>query len=239
MNGILLVDSEARQTVLRASKLNAWAVEGENSVQVRLGALPPRERTDDDPEAAFEITIRRALSGESDAGDQVLASFIWQAAAQPVPTGARTTVFQTRFVHTPPQAWTWTRGYAFTGLTGGDRQAIVDLLRRLADALAEQRIEEVIRLQSTQVGEQAIAVGESPETFVAGYRAFLQERMSGGGWSVSPIDPAALQITSMADGRIQHVTAGADPPVVARSEAGVFAIDPYLSKIDGVWTIVR
>lgn len=239
-NGAVVAEIDANRRIGRSSKLNGWAVSGPNILKVRLGALPERPSDEDRPEPAFELTLRRAMPESPPATHQTLAAYTWQAGVQPLPATGRAQVFETSFAHTPPLVWSWTRGYAFTTLTPADRQGAFDLLQRLVRALTERDIDTVVQLQSVQVGEQAISFGEPPERFLAAYRAFLQERMASPDWRVAPLDPARLRFVGMADGRLQHVTDEAgNPPIVTASGDGRFAIDPYLSKIDGAWTIVR
>ena len=240
LNGVVVSESSQLDTLSRSAKINAWAVSGANSLLVRLARLPTVAREDDAPEPAFEVRVRRAMPGGADADDELLASYVWQTSAQPLAGPARQQVFEATLRLEAPMAWTWTRGYAFTTLTPADRGGVADVLNRLRLALADRDVETVVRLQTVQVGEQAVALGQSPGAFIDGYRSFLAERMSSPDWRVAPFLPAGLQINGMADGRIQHVAGGdGGPPIITSAGESRFAIDPYLSKIDGVWTIVR
>ena len=237
-NGVAVHRSATRETVRSGIRLNGWVQSGANSLQVRLATPPPTATAGDAPEPAFELRLRRALPGTPDEADQTLAQYLWTP-AQPIgPT--LTAVFSTSVELAAVQVWNWLRGYAFTAVVGADRDAVVAHLRRLRDALAERRINDVVALQAVQVGEQAIAVGAPPGDMQGRYAAFLRDRMGLADWRVAPLDAAGLRIELMADGRVLHVTAAdGGPPIVTDSAEGRFAIDPYLSKIDGVWTIVR
>lgn len=240
VNGVPLSDSASVERLSFASRINSWVISGANSVKVRLGSLPPQDGVEEDQQPAFELKVRRAIPGTPDEADQVLASYVWQAATQPLPGTARIPVFETSIPLNAVQAWSWTRGYAFTALTPADRAGVANLLGQLRQGLADRQIDAVVGLQTTQVGEQAIAVGEAPERLLGRYREFLGERTGSSDWRVAAFDAEGMQIVGMADGRIQHVTdAAGRPPIVATSGDSRFAIDPYLSRIDGVWTIVR
>lgn len=240
VNGVAISRSEQTETLSRSAKINGWILNGANALSVRLGLPPAPDGGEDGPEPGFELRLRRALPGGADEADDVLVEFTWQAAGQPLAPGVLRPVLERTLQLTAAQAWSWTRGYAFTSLTAQDREGIAQHLARLRQALADRRIDEVVRLQSVQVGEQAIALGQPADAFLAGYRDFLGERMGSADWRVAPLDAARLRIEGMADGRIQHVTdADGGPPIVSSAGESRFAIDPYLSKIDGAWTIVR
>jgi hypothetical protein len=236
-NGVAVHRSADRETVSSGSRLNGWVQSGANSLQVRL-ATPPPAAAGDTPEPTFALRLRRATPGTDDEADQTLAQYRWTP-AQPIGP-ALTAVFATSVELAAVQPWTWLRGYAFTGVGPGDRDAVISHLRRLRDALAERRIDDVVALQRVQVGEQAIAVGSPPGDMLGRYAAFLGDRMGSPDWRVAPLDGAGLRIELMAEGRVLHVTAAdGGPPIVTDSADGRFAIDPYLSRIDSVWTVVR
>lgn len=239
-NGVAISRSQQARTLNRSAKINGWTLNGANTLSVRLGLPTAPRDAEDGPEPAFELRLRRALPGGADEADDVLVDFTWQAAAQPLAPGVLRPVLERTLQLTAAQPWSWTRGYAFTTLTPQDRDGIVQHLMRLQRALADRQIDEVVRLQSVQVGEQATALGQPADAFLASYRDFLGERMGSADWRVAPLDAARLRIEGMADGRIQHVTdADGGPPLVSSAGESRFAIDPYLSKIDGAWTIVR
>jgi hypothetical protein len=236
-NGVAMHRSASPDTVSTGARLNGWVQSGPNALSVRL-AQPPPPPGQEPPQPAFELKLRRAVRGTPDEADQILAQYRWTPARPLGPAPVQ--VFAAAPVIEAVQPWSWTRGYAFTALTPADRDAIAALLRRLRDALADRRVEEVLELQRVQVSEQAVAVGASAPDMLDRYVAFLRDRMGSADWQVAPFDAAGMRTELMADGRVVHVTAAdGGPPLVSASSDGRFAIDPYLSRIDGRWTIVR
>ncbi len=236
-NGVAVHRSASPDTVTSGARLNGWVRSGPNPLSVRL-ALPPPPGGEVPPRPVFHLRLRRAVRGAPDEADQTLAEYRWTPAQPLAPAPLQ--VYAATPVIEAVQPWSWTRGYAFTSLGGADRAAIAGLLSRLRDALVERRVDAVVDLQRVQIGEQALAVGASAADMLDRYAAFLRERMGPADWRVAPFDAGGFQTELAVDGRVVHVTAAdGNPPIATDSAEGRFAIDPYLSKIDGVWTIVR
>ncbi len=236
-NGVAVHRSASADTISTGMRLNGWVQSGPNALKVRL-ALPSPPPGQEAQQPAFELKLRRTVRDTPDAADQILAEYRWTSAQPLGPEPAQ--VFAAAPAIEAVQLWSWIRGYAFTALTGADLDAIADLLRRLRDALAERRIDEVLQLQRVQVTEQAVAVGASGPDMMDRFAAFLRDRMGHSDWRVAPFDAAGMRSELMADGRVIHITAAdGAPPIVTTSAGGFFAIDPYLSRINGRWTLVR
>jgi hypothetical protein len=229
-NGIAFVNGEVASS-RRAVRLNGWTVRGENRLIVQLALLPSPARP-----PRCELRLRAISGGE----EQELTRYTWNAANAPLAPRARQTVLQRSFPLEPVAEWSWTHAAQVRQPTPLDANAIADVLERQRNALAAGDIDAVVAAQDIQLSEQATAGGLDPGAARQSYREFLAERMAQPDWSVLPFDRIGLRVDPMADGRIQHVTDRAGgPPVRALGGGGTFALDPYLAKLAGQWTIVR
>jgi hypothetical protein len=235
LGDIVVLEGNGVGAVSRASKVNGWVVSGDNKLEVRIWrpAKPPPG------EPRFSMRLRRVLLGASTAGDTVLAQYEWSATTSPL-SPAPASVFSTTVQLAAVAPWSWTRADVVAPLTPADQQAVVDLLQRLRSALASKSISDVVTLQTTQVREQATAVGNDPNETLLRYREFLQGRMADPSWSVLPLKDADVRIRTMAAGRVHHVTRpDGSPPIRCTSAEDEFAVTPFVARIGGHWTIVR
>ncbi|MDD5296863.1 MAG: hypothetical protein PHU46_08125 [Rhodocyclaceae bacterium] len=237
-NDILLSQDEMPERLTRSARLNGWAVSGNNTLSVRLSAPPPA-RPDAPPRPSPRYALRLRQLGPGN-GERLLEDFTWNPAGQPLAPGGGVEALSRSYPLEAVAPWAWTRATPIPQLGQGDTQAIGSLLAALHGALASRAIPDVVKLQAVQVGEQAVAVGEDPRSFLQRYAEFLQERMASPDWTVRPVVWERLRASSMAGGRLHHVTdAAGKPPLVALSRGSTFAIDPYVARIGGVWTICR
>ncbi len=244
-NGVVLSQEDMSVHHARAARLNAWVVSGQNTLSVRLAPLPPSPARSGGgatppqapPSPGFSLRLRQVGPGEV---ERQLLEYAWDAASQPLPPTGGVEVLNHSLTLEAVAVWAWTRATPIPQLGQGDTQAIGALLAALHGALASRAISDVVKLQSVQVGEQAVAVGEDPRVFLQRYGEFLQERMASPDWTVLPVAWEGLRAIAMAAGRLYHVTdAQGRPPLVAKSGGSTFAVDPYVARIGGVWTICR
>ncbi len=255
-NGIVLTDASLVPPVRHSNRLNGWVVQGRNLLRVTLRAIPqpeeqpkpaqtrsdgpaPPERSANGPH--FSLRLRSVMPGEDTGSDSVLAEYRWDSAALPLVLGQPDVIALERgLTLDAPGPWLWTQAAAMPRLQAADLNAVADLLAELRDALANKSIADVLRLQSVQLREQAIAIGDDPVALNQRYREFLTGRMALPDWNVAPFERRALTATAMADGRVQRIAdAAGQPLIVATCEAGVFAILPFVAKNSGEWRIVR
>ena len=236
VNGITVVQDASRDRLSRSVRLTAWAVPGTNTLQ--LAAERPGGWGDVAPMLAMKL--RDAVPGPDAGADRVLVDYRWDPAVQPLAPAGAVQLLNQPFPFAPPAAWSWTRADAVAQLSDSDRAAIRALLEELHRALAARDIPRLLQLQAVQLGEQAVAAGEQPRAFDAGYAGFLQARMGLPDWTVQPIDWPQLRLTPMAGGRVYHVArAGGAPAIMATCSEGAFGLDPYLSRQQGRWAVVR
>jgi hypothetical protein len=238
LNGIPIVEERSLSTTRRSLKVNGWVVEGDNVLEARFEAPHPGLNPPSAPRAT--ITLRRAAAGPSTAGDETLVAYAWSAKDQPLAAGIRTTVLTRHLSLHAPKAWSWVKAPPTPQLNDQDRTDIVALLRSVEQALSNKRSRDVVALQTLSLTEQAEANGSDPAPVLASYAGFLDARMAAPGWHVEPLAAERLQFVPLAGGRIIHIVgvAGA-PPLVARTDDSSLQIDPYVSKVDGRWTVVR
>lgn len=241
-NGVVLMQDVMTVRLSRAVRLNGWAVSGVNTLQLSLeylpspvGNAPPVLST-----PRFSLKLRSVFPGTPDSSEQVLVDYKWDLASQPLPLSGSSEVLSQNLQLSAPAVWSWTRAMPVAQLTAEDTREIGGMLAQLHAALVARSIPDVIRMQEIQVGEQAVAAGELPRDFLQMYDEFLRERMASSDWKVFPLIWDNLKLTTMAGGRIYRITdARGFPPIVSTASGSIFAIEPYCSKVDGRWIIVR
>jgi hypothetical protein len=242
-NGVPVAADTMYERLARAIKLNGWVVSGPNRLVVELGRLPPRVRQPGDipltpvGEPRFRLRLRSAILGADDESDRVLADYVWNRGTHPLAPAPRQ-VLSTVVDLQPARAYSWTRGRPVTAPGPHDRAGVEELLERMHAALTQKSVAELVRLQELALSEQAEALGEDPREMLGSYVEFLQSRMESD-WSVEPLQKGALKMEPVADGRALHVTSGGGPALVTHSTEGSFALDPYVSDVEGRWIIVR
>jgi hypothetical protein len=248
-NGITVVNDQATTTLSRAVKLNAWSVNGTNTLSAELSDLPASAAVQRSNSAAgsapgansklFSLKLRSAFLGADTSGDRDLANYQWNQSTALTPAAKRE-VFSTLINLVDIPQWTWVSAASVEQRTQEHNQAIAQLLMQLHQALTDRAIEKVVALQQVQITEQALAFGASPEQALQGYQAFLSERMSGSNWRVEPVQWNQLKINSMAKGRVHAVSDVQNgPPIRTRSGDSMFAIEPYVALVAQRWAIVR
>lgn len=245
VNGVKLTQGPQRETVRQASKINGWLLPGSNRLLVQLAQLPPAKArgraSAQKPEMPprFALRLREGVPGTPDQQDRQVLDYRWDQATQPL-SKLPVTVFEQDFPAHPAAEWSWVKAAPVLKLTAEDREEISTLLHKVQSALVRKDIAEVVSYQKIQISEQAQAMGLEPERMLRGYETFLQERMASRDWKVLPLDRLHFLALPEAHGRIQRITdADGAPPISTTFGDGSFALDPYLSKINGAWTIVR
>ena len=238
LNGIPVAEERALTTNRRAIKINGWAINGDNLLEVRLKEQHPG--SDDAPEPRFGLLLRRASPGASTDKDETLLEYSWSSNDQPLTAGQTTTVLKRKIALQAPKTWSWVRAPALQPLGEQDRSAIVSLLRSVERSLADKKPAEVVAFQTLSLTEQAQATGSDPAQVLEHYSSFLSGRMLDSGWQVESFAEDALEFIPLAAGRLYHIrTTSGQPPLVARTTDSQFMIDPYVAKVDGSWAIVR
>jgi hypothetical protein len=177
------------------------------------------------------------MPGEDPLEPVPITAFRWNAAEQPL-TAAMQRVFEAPLVYSAPTDWSWTAAPG-SEPNGSDRVEIDQVVQRLRRVLLERQAEEAIKLQAVQLEEMAAAVGDDVAAYQAQYRTWLAGFFADETYSVAPYATDNLVLEVMAGGRIVRATQRGGVAVRARTTDRAMAIDPYLSKIGGVWTIVR
>ncbi len=241
-NGIVLADDMVKESLSRAFVLNGWAVNGENDLSLGLALLPATRGTTPIPSSGprFALTLKAAWPDSQSSDETILTHFTWDSGTMPLLPGQGREVLKKSVSWDAPIAWSWTKATPVAALSSDDKDAIVALLSRVHSALQERDIASLQKLQSLQISEQALALGESPAEFLGSYASFLQQRSAAKDWSVLPLNSKSLNFLPMASGLTHRVRdASGQPPIVCTGSEGGFAIEPFVSKINGQWVIVR
>jgi hypothetical protein len=237
LNGVLLVNADATGGFAWTSKVDGWVAPTGNVIEVWLAAAPLRTAGVRTPR--FKLTLSKTYMGASTAADANIAQYEWRASEQPLGQNL-TRVFAAAVTMAPPGIWRWLGAEVLTDMSPSHRGAIADLLEELANALRSRDVARVVALQTLQLQEMALAMGQNGQGMLVRYGEFLRERMAAADWRVEATAPAELVMATMAGGRIWHVAAPhARPPLRCYANDSLFAPDPYFARLAGRWTIVR
>lgn len=247
LNGIFLAQNDFSTPESRSMRINSWVVDGVNNLQVRLVAVklaPALEAPEVVAPAPvtgkFQIKLRRVLADQPSEDEEILADYTWSPTEQPLVGRTPIMAFSKEIKLASPFTWLWTTATRVSELSPGDRRDISTLIQELHHALTAKAIPDLLRLQSIQVQEQAVAMGEDGQKMLDKYAAFLQERMGQEDWQVVPIDWDQLRPVRMASGRVYRVDGvHGEPPITTSAGGSIFAIQPYIAKIEQRWLIVR
>lgn len=121
-----------------------------------------------------------------------------------------------------------------------DRNEIVALMERLHDALARGDAGTFAALVETKTREMARALDIDEGDYAREQRAYVQDLASQPDWALDPLEPEALVLSPLAEGRLVMVTDPfGDPPIRGRRGGEPFALRVTMSKIEGAWCVVR
>ena len=185
----------------------------------------------------FSLQLREALPDTPPGADSILVDYQWSPADQPLLGRTPIMALSQEVKLASAFTWLWTTATPVAQVSSGDQRDIAGLVHT---ALTSRAIPDLLRLQSIQVQEQALAIGEDGQKMLQKYAEFLQERMGQSDWQVAPIDWEHLRPVRMAGGRVYRIDrADGEPPISTSAGGSVFAIQPYLAKIDHRRLIVR
>lgn len=255
-NKVFLAQNNFTTPERRAMRINGWVVNGVNHLQVRLvaatPAVPPKpeQALAAEPElpppppppvvGKFSLKLREALADRAPEDDPVLVDYQWSPSEQPLIGNTPIVALSEDIKLKSAFTWLWTTGAPVAQLSTGDQRDISGLLQALHSALTNKAIPDLLRIQAIQVQEQAVAIGEDGEKMLQEYAKFLQERMGQPDWEVLPIDWEQLRPVRMGDGRIHRIDhANGEAPIVTTAGGSIFAIQPYLAKVEHRWLVMR
>jgi len=214
------------------TKLNPFAVIGDNRLEVALG---PLHGDAIEPGAAFSLQIQEGPHGQEPA---VTYEYRWDPVQSPVVGAGFTTVLA---VDRPLQAadgpWGWEQAQPFTP---ADRPAIEGLTAQVHAAYLARDAKALVALTTIRNQEIARAFGVDPATANDVFLRLYQEQFAPPSFRTDPLDPAALLLHPRAGGRLVEVTdASLGPPVRGRDDEQEAPFPMTVSHLDSGWTIVR
>ena len=116
-------------------------------------------------------------------------------------------------------------------------EVLPDVIMELHRAFENRDFDRVVTLQRVQLEEKSVSVGMSLAHAIETYREFIEKLWTAPGWQIDRLDavikPAGLP------GLIQALDRLGGPAISMSSNELRFAINPYLAKVQGSWTIVR
>lgn len=235
LNGIAIFDRTDRRRVTSTSKITGWLVPGSNRMDVRLEALPRSSEPIPTPGTSkCTLVVRTFVSGVGAEGTTDLARLQFDNATQTLPL-----VHALSFAGDGVPVWGWAASRPIE-LSASDHRAVHEILARLIAALQARDLDQATTLLAPMFREQATALGVSEQELKRVYVEFVGGRSRPADWQVLPLDPARTHLIPMAGGRLfKAVRQDGGEMIQGRSSAGSFSFQPYLSRIEGAWSIVR
>lgn len=232
LNGGLVHRDTKGVRAVTQTKLNPWAVAGNNRLEV---ALAPLFGDAIGPEASFSLEILEGPHGQI---APTTYAYRWDPVASPVVGPGFTTV---HVVDRPLQAndgpWAWEKAQPYTE---ADRPAIEALVAAVHAAYVARDAKALVALTTVRNQEVWRAFGEDPATGDADALLIYQEQFKSPSFRTDPLDTSALLLHPRADGRLVEVTnASLGPPVSGRDDESESPFPMTVSHLSSGWTIVR
>lgn len=121
------------------------------------------------------------------------------------------------------------------------QEEALKLVAELSKALATRDIDTLDRLLSLKATELATCYGLPPEAARGRQREFLLGVMGDSNWSMPILEPSALKLHIVAEGRLIWVTRGGRSAALRSDRGGgvSFELPVYLGLIDGRLAVLR
>jgi hypothetical protein len=225
--------------------VNEFLLPGANQLQAWVGTHPQpsraREAWASQPGvvlgalAGFQAELLREDDGAPSAGFQPLR-LAWQGVAEPQPR-----VLEQAFsagVATP--RWAYTQA---TALGPEALAAAMAALQQLRALLEQKKVDSVLALMAGKLDEVTRqAYGVPPEPLRAGLQRALQRTLADPAWQPLPLDPAALDLRLVAQGRLveclrpdgRHAFTWVKP-----GSSATFFLPVMLGLLQGRWQVLR
>lgn len=242
VNGAPLALDATGEGQVITRQINEWIMPKDNALSVFLQWPPGKEYKSG-------VATAKAVVYRNDPGSPTakpapegnLAQFGWPARLLPE---VYPFPFNVPFVvHDPPPALLWTQAEEIKELSAQDKTDIVALVAQLRAAILAGKPQDALALCQYKFDDVARANGgdltraRQNAAVQLGVLCRLKEPAS----PVFDLRRAVFQIACK--NKVVCVTSGpADEPIVLREKdntTSVFAIDVFVSRIKGVWTIVR
>ena len=151
---------------------------------------------------------------------------------------------QVSFIESARQTepWAWQRGQLVASLSDADKRDIASLVQRLSKALAERDLTHVLDLLETKDRDFAAASGSTPEATRREQGKFIREELFPTVGRLVAVDANDITYKPVANGHAYQLKTGSGEETIrgTKGKDGVrFSFPLTVSRIDGVWTIVR
>ena len=232
VNDVVVARVDADGHAVEQTVINPYVVSGENTLRATI--RPAREG---DPMLAYRIVKTARAAG---APETTLLQRDTPVSLPKLPAGApERPVHDTFRVDEAFGAWAWNRPDA-ARYGGGDREAVLQVVRRLHEALAARDVNAVLGMMTVKFEELGRALQFPAAELRDDAREHLEYVTSSADWTLAPLRPQELVLRPMAEGRAVAVQAkdGGSPIVSVRGEP--FRLDLLLVDLPGAgWTVVR
>lgn len=216
--------------------INSYLTGAGNTITV--AAKPPQGAAHAPAGASIHVNVT-AFSGQGGGGTgKILYNYEWKPKAPQAPLPTVRGEFE---AEPPSEPLSWQNAEKLH-LTDADKAAINAQIQRLHQAMDTKNLSETTALLTSEIHDQAVGFGLPLADLEATQHQYYQEKFSRPNWRLSPINSGNLEYDLYGDGRVVlvHDRDGRKVFTSTPDKDGSSVIfDPYLSKINGQWVIVK
>lgn len=226
------IDIRKDRGVVSEAKVNAFVVEGENSLQLVLR----RSKTGKKPN--LRLTFVVAPHGPEEAAPVI--AYEWIPDLHPLPDDPKESAVVLEHKFTVGKAfgrWSWEGARAFMPT---DESDVADVVMTYHDAFRRRDADQITELIRTRAEENGRSVELDSADMVEVNRLEMQKIANASSFSLEPLSKDELTFRSGARGRLVDVRRrDGDMPIKGMADGEPFGFEAVLSAVDGGWKIVR
>lgn len=242
LNGVpVLVDTDA--TAARTQMIaNEWVRRGENQITATLAWPRDLSYAPNIASALMSVEVHSATPhapGAPAAPAQEVARLSWP---RPNIQEAYPQTLREQFsLPDFPPTRLWNEASLLPQLTAAERAAATDLTRSIHDAYQRRDVKRVLSLLARRTEDVALAFGETLSSREESVAELTTDLLNAHGWALEPLDPDALEMELVAEGRLIWVTGPGYAPAISsvRMKQFQWSMHLYAGILNRQWWILR
>ena len=234
LNGVEVEKLSGRGGQMSGGTVSEWLMPGENVVEVIATEAPAAS----EPTPWYQLSLH-GMADEGFASDEnKLLAVQWPSNAAEATAKHKTVRFT---VPTVPPSEVWTKASVIGELSADDKKQIAQVLQQLVEALKTGKVDPALNLWKFRFDDLS-RLYRDPKAGEM-YRTMIRRALEQGPMTLSPIAWDTLLFSRVAGNRVVRVANGKGEQLIQGTLGGPhphpLTFEVYLSKIDGVWTLVR
>jgi hypothetical protein len=235
-NDVPLVDVKEGESIMSEIPVTGWLLPGDNTLKIIARAAPGAERITGEVSAAV---YHHDNSSDVPKPLETYATIKFPAEESDLEKKAQSVEVTFDFSE-ELKAELWREAETLSVITESDKSEILSLVDGLGKAIVKGDIDKAIELQKYKIKDDALIEGNSSEEIEQALRANYAWLKDQKGIELRTYNPREIVYSLMAKNRVVKLTKSAGEEVLQIESSDLsIEVPVFVSKINGVWKIVR